>query len=84
MHIALREQFLTPSNSLRERYNNLVVSKARLIDYMLEFGVDGFFNQIVKHYRNFITGGFREVEQGNSGQMTLTEAQNRVRENVVK
>ena len=48
MQLALKESFLTPSNSVRERYDTLIVSKARLIDYMLQFGVDDFFNRIVK------------------------------------
>ena len=52
--MGLRESFLIPSSAIKENFDNLIVSKARLIDYMLSFGIDLFFKTILGHYRSFL------------------------------
>ena len=49
----MKETFLTPSNSTKETFDNLIVPKSRLIDYMLSFGVDLFFKSILGHFREY-------------------------------
>ena len=52
--MGLRESFLTPSSAIKENFDNMIVSKARLIDYTLSFGIDLFFKTILGHYRSFL------------------------------
>ena len=65
LELALKESFLSPANSAREPYWNMMVSKVRLVDYMLQFGVDSFFDNVVRHFRSVLSGKSPAVGQGN-------------------
>ena len=74
VQLALRETFLSPSNTVKEKYENLIVRKTRIIDYMLAFGVDDFFNHVAKNFRNVFLGNKPVIETGKSSTVSLAEA----------
>ena len=77
VQLALRESFLSPSNAVREQYENMIVRKTRLVDYMLAFGVDDFFNHVARYFKSALAGNLPAAETGDSAKVTLATAQNR-------
>ena len=73
----MRESFLSPSNAVREQYENIIVRKTRLVDYMLAFGVNDFFNHVARYFKSTLAGNLPVIETGNSAKVTLAAAQNR-------